>query len=359
MALIDSIFGALRRGQEPGVELVTRDRPRPATIDDWYRAAVRHSPVAIIFIDSQLRVRGASAAAAELFQVPEPPESLILFTRTPGIELAARQLLSGAAGPWELDAPHFDRRLRVSGVTVEDGALMFLEDISELRRLEAVRTEFVANLAHELRTPVTSLRLAIETLRGDLPVADRRMFLDRVIQESDYLSSILDTLRELAELERGEVKLTSERFKLPHLVGETWDRVAATGSTVSFELSMETTLEVAGDRAKLAEVLQNLLENAKRYSPGDGVIEVGAELGPGQVTIWVEDQGIGISPSDLPRIFERFYKADRSRTRAGRGSGLGLAITKHLVEAHGGRIHAEPGAAGGTRVTFTLPQPIS
>jgi len=308
-------------------------------------------------VDADLRMLEASPRAMAMMRTSSLPESLIAFCRTPEIETHAREVLQGKPGPWEVVAAHFDRRLRVSGVPVDShSAVLFFEDLTELGRLEAVRAEFVANLAHELRTPVTSLRLAIETLTREMPEAERNVFLSRILEEADYISSVLDTLKQLADLERGTIPIEREEFALVPLVEETWGRIADKGVSVGLALAVPVGLTIFADRPKIGEVLQNLLDNAERYSPRDGTIEVGCERGPDQVTVWVKDEGPGISPLDLPRIFERFYKVERSHTRQGRGSGLGLAIAKHLIEAHGGRTWAESSEAVGTRVGFTLPE---
>jgi two-component system phosphate regulon sensor histidine kinase PhoR len=323
----------------------------------WEGAALAAAPVAWARVDAELRVVNASPRAIKMMQVGTLPRSLIAFSRTPEIESHARAVLQGATGPWEVVAAHFGRRWRLSGLALgAAGAVLFFEDITELRRLEAVRTEFVANLAHELRTPVTSLRLAIETLSQGMPEKERRVFIGRMLEEADYMSSVLDTLKELADIERGTITVQREAFAVAALVEETWARVASRGTGVTLSSEIPPRMQMVADRPMIGEVLQNLLANAERYSPPDGVVEVGCTKGPADISLWVKDAGQGISPLDLPRIFERFYKVERSHTRSvGRGSGLGLAIAKHLVEAHGGRVWAESSEATGTRVGFTLP----
>ena len=315
-------------------------------------------PFPWLSIDGSLVVRDASAAAISLFEAAPPPQSLIAFCRTPEIETRARDALTGSVGPWEINARHFDRSLRMYAIRLErGGAILGWEDLTELRRLEGVRTEFVGNLVHELRTPLTSLRLAVETLGAGVDEPERSAFVDRVLENTDYIGGILDTLRQLAELERGSVRLDLEEFELRPLVEETWNRAAET-SEITLQVSMPDGFRLTADRQKVGQVLQNLLQNAHRFSPAAGVVEVGALEGAGTVEVWVLDRGPGIAPSDLTRVFERFYKADRARVRGGAGSGLGLAIAKHLIEIHRGRIWAESGAGEGTRVAFSLPQEV-
>ncbi|MHB8571681.1 MAG: sensor histidine kinase [Candidatus Dormibacteria bacterium] len=337
-------------------------RSDPAVVQrvgpDWAAPALAASPVPWVVVDQRLQVTEASPAALGLFTVAPPlPAALVAFTRSPEVESRARELLAGAVGPWQVAVPHFAKQLRMSGLQLTGGrAVLFWEDLTELRRLESVRTEFVANLAHELRTPITSLRLAVETLALGVPPEEAPVFLGRLIQEADYIAGVLDTLSELARLEEGAVKLNPETFALAPVIDETWRRVEGDASTVRLSNTVDSGATLAADRPKIGQVLQNLLQNAHRYSPADGTVSAGSVRAGAEVQIWVEDQGPGIPPADLPRIFERFFKSEASRTRGDRGSGLGLAIAKHLVSAHGGRIWAEAGATGGTRVTFTLPQ---
>jgi two-component system phosphate regulon sensor histidine kinase PhoR len=325
-------------------------------------------------VDPRLRVVEASAEAVALFQAqPEPGSTapagsggepsgwgpLIGFCRTAAIEQHARAALQGRAGEWELEAPHFGLRLRVRAIPLPAGwgAFLLFEDLTELRRLEAVRADFVTNLAHELRTPVASLSLAVETLQGDLPADQRRRFVGRVAEETRYIEGLLRTVSELAFLE-GQVRLSLEAFGLHEVVEETWLRVVARWGEGRLENRVERDLLVVADRIRVAEVLQNLLENAHRFSPPEAAVEVSAVRRQGEVEVTVRDHGPGIPPRELPRVFERFYKVDRARTRAGEGgSGLGLAIARHLVLAHGGQIRAEAPAGGGTALVFDLPEP--
>jgi two-component system phosphate regulon sensor histidine kinase PhoR len=274
------------------------------------------------------------------------------------VEERAREILGGATGPWEIDAANFRVTLRLQGVQLEDaGAFLYLSDITEVRRLEAVRADFVANLAHELRTPVASLSLAAETLSGGLPPDQAARFASRIAEETRYIEGLLRTVTELAKLE-GEVKLQVTDFSLHDVVVDSWRRVVDRQGPAQLRDEVPSEVWVRADRERVAEVLQNLLENAHHYSPEGRPVTVGAGATPEQTTVWVVDEGPGIPPKELPRVFERFYKVDRARTRRGDGSGLGLAISKHLVSAHGGRIWAEPAELGGTRVSFTIPTRI-
>jgi two-component system phosphate regulon sensor histidine kinase PhoR len=327
----------------------------PVPVADWTREALERAAILWLRVDRSLRVIEASAAAHEFFERPALPVSLIAITRSPMLEDRARSLMAGETGPWDVDVANFGSVLRLRGVDLGDaGFFLHFEDITEVRRLEAVRADFVANLAHELRTPVASLSLAAETLSGGLPPQETATFAARIAEETRYIEGLLRTVSELALFE-GEVKLQISEFNMHTVVLDTWRRVVARQGHGQLADEVPPDLWVRADPVRVAEVLQNLFENAHRFSPVGRPVTVGAEPGASETLVWVVDHGPGIPPTELPRVFERFYKVDRARTRRGDGSGLGLALSKHLVSAHGGRIWAESGDDGGTRVCFTLP----
>lgn len=308
-------------------------------------------------VDGGLRVTEASDAARDFFAPPSLPSSLVVVTRSAALESFARQGLAGETGPWDVDTAHFKRVFRVRVIVLADGgAVVFLDDVTELHRLQAMRADFVANLAHELRTPVASLSLAAETLSTELPVHEQRRFIARITEETRYIEGLLKSVSELALLE-SKVNLTLSEFDLHAVVEETWRRVTDRQGPSSLTNDVRVDFTVVADRVRVAEILQNLLENAHRFSPEGHDVEVRAWARGGMIEIGVRDHGPGIPPADLPRVFERFYKVDRARTRRGDGSGLGLAITKHLVSAHGGTVMAQAADGGGTVVTVRLPIP--
>jgi two-component system phosphate regulon sensor histidine kinase PhoR len=241
---------------------------------------------------------------------------------------------------------------------------MFLTDVTELRRLETIRQEFVANLSHELKTPLTSLRLAVESLLGEPapPAAARRRFAARALKETDHLASIVANLRELAQIEAGRTALTVTRFDVRELIQETVDRLRLDRP---LRLSVPDGLHVTADRTRLAQVLDNLLDNAAKFSPPGSPVEVDAGVEGGEFRLTVRDHGAGISPEHWPRVFERFYKVDPARSRddgdaarggrATTGSGLGLSITKHLILAQGGRVWTEAAREGGQVFGLAIP----
>jgi two-component system phosphate regulon sensor histidine kinase PhoR len=233
----------------------------------------------------------------------------------------------------------------------EGESLLFITDITELRHLARVRQEFVANLVHELKTPITSLRLTAESLLGDPLPKDRRRFAERLIKEADLMSKIIDNLRQLGDIETGAMAVEITRFDLRELID---DSLARLGSDRPTQLDVPAELVIATDRAKLAQAIGNLLDNAAKFSPPGTAVDVHAEVGE-ELVMSVRDRGPGISPEHWSRVFERFYKVDRARPRESGGFGLGLAITKHLVQVLGGRIWTEAAREGGQVFYIALP----
>jgi two-component system phosphate regulon sensor histidine kinase PhoR len=236
--------------------------------------------------------------------------------------------------------------------------LMVFQDLTQVRRLENIRRDFVSNISHELRTPLASLKALTETLQEsalDDPPAARR-FLSRMETEVDSLSLMVQELLELSRIESGKVPLQLEPVGptglLTAAVGRLGLQAERAGLQISIQ-SMEDLPSVLADPRRIEQVVTNLLHNAIKFTPSGGRIELAAEQAGDMIQFSVRDTGAGISTESLPRIFERFYKADQSRT--GGGTGLGLAITRHLVEAHGGRVWAESVEGQGATFYFTLP----
>jgi signal transduction histidine kinase len=323
---------------------------------DPFEDLLEHAPVMAILIDRQQQVVAANGAARSFFSIePESlPASLVEVTR----EACLPDLLVSGRPEAESRLVHHRRVVRTTllpGPRTGE-TLMFISDVTELRRLETVRREFVANLVHELKTPLTSMRLAAESLTTDPPPEHRKRFAERVVQESDALARVIDNLRQLAEIEGEATQVEPSRFPLEELIQESADRLR---SDRPIRLSVPHGLVVATDRAKLGQVLGNLLANAVKFSPAGSPIDVQAEVADGEVRISVRDRGPGISPEHWERVFERFYKVDRARSRATGGSGLGLAIAKHLMMVLGGRIWTETAREGGQLFTLTLPLVLS
>jgi two-component system, OmpR family, phosphate regulon sensor histidine kinase PhoR len=244
----------------------------------------------------------------------------------------------------------------LSGVEV-GASLIIVQDLSQIRRLETVRREFVSNISHELRTPLASLRAIADTLRDgaldDPPAAAR--FLDRMDAEIDALTQMVEELMELSRIESGRVPMRLAPVTVADVVRPAIERLRPQAERVDIVLHVDIGDDmpmVLGDLMRLNQVVTNLLHNAIKFTLPGGLIAVRTEHTADMVTICVEDTGIGIAPDVLPRIFERFYKADRARSEG--GTGLGLAIAKHIVQSHGGEIWAESVEGQGSTFCFSL-----
>jgi signal transduction histidine kinase len=309
-----------------------------------------------LLLDSERQVLGANRAAREFFAIDPArlPASLLEITR----EGRLLEALRAGSPEGELRLSHHKRiaQARLVPGPLPGDTLVFLVDVTELRRLETVRREFVANLSHELKTPLTSLRLAAESLLGDPPAPTRERFAQRVVKEADHLAGIIANLRQLVEIEGGVMAVQLTRFQLAELISETAERV---GLDRPLRVRAPDGLEVTSDRTKLAQALGNLLDNAVRFSPPGSLIEIEAVEAGAELQITVRDHGPGISPEHWGRVFERFYKVDPARSRATTGSGLGLAITKHLLMALGGRVWTEAAPGGGQIFGIALPSGLT
>ncbi len=229
------------------------------------------------------------------------------------------------------------------------------------RELETLRRDLIAWAGHDLRTPLASIRAIIEALADGVveDQAEQERYLHTAQRDIRALSQLIDDLFELAQLDAGGLKLERWPNSVSDLVSDSLESFSTLASQQHVTLQgsagpgVDPTLM---DSGKIGRVLANLISNALRHTPAGGTVEVNAWLEGTEVRVSVADTGTGIDPADLPRVFERFYRGDKSRSRASGGAGLGLAIAKGIIEAHGGRIWAESRPEGGTRITFTLPK---
>jgi len=232
------------------------------------------------------------------------------------------------------------------------------QDVTEAHRVARVRRDFVANVSHELKTPVGALQLLAEALleATDDPEAARR-FADRIQKESTRLGRLVTELMELSRLQGAEPLPDPEPVAVDRIVTETIDRTRTPASAKNIEVAVEGTrgLTAYGSEGQLVTAVTNLVENAIAYSPADTRVTISTGAGADTVEIVVRDQGIGIEPRDLDRIFERFYRADRARSRATGGTGLGLAIVKHIATNHAGRVDVTSTVGVGSTFTLRLP----
>jgi two-component system phosphate regulon sensor histidine kinase PhoR len=241
------------------------------------------------------------------------------------------------------------------------GAVLVFHDTTELRRLERLRQDFVANVSHELKTPLSVITACVETLLdgGVHDVDNQNRFLTRVHEESQRLHALILDLLSLARIESGEQLWTISSISVADLVQACADRHQARARGKRQAMTLEGPpsdhMQVLADEEALAEILNNLVDNALKYTPEEGAIRLRWWSDETYVTIEVNDTGIGIPEADLPRIFERFYRVDKARSRELGGTGLGLAIVKHLVQAMHGTIRAASVVGEGSTFTIRLP----
>lgn len=328
-------------------------------------AVLKHMADGVVITDAAGQVLLVNPAAAALLGTVEPgspPATLAqLARRHQLIELWKRSRDSGQEQTELLELGYPEATLQATITPVQEAEtrafLVILQDLTRVRKLEQVRRDFVSNVSHELRTPLASLKALVETLRDgameDPPAAQR--FLTRIEVEVDALTQLVTELLELARIEAGRAPLRLQPVPVADIVQTPVERLAPqaerAGLTLRVTLPDDLPLVLA-DVERARQVITNLVHNAIKFTPA-GEVEVTAGRQGDEVAISVRDTGVGIAENDLPRIFERFYKADRARS--GGGTGLGLAIAKHVVQAHGGRIWAESVEGQGSTFTFTLP----
>jgi two-component system phosphate regulon sensor histidine kinase PhoR len=242
-----------------------------------------------------------------------------------------------------------------------DDLVLVVEDVTELRRLQQIRTEFIDNLGHELRTPLSTVTLLAETLAREAEIAEvppkMRERIVRIEVETGHLAQMVNEMLDLARIEGGSQLRLDDDVDLAALAATSADRLRlfAERSGVTLVTDAEPDLpRVRGDESRLGQVVVNLVHNAVKFSPDGGEVRVAVRRDGDAIALSVADHGIGIRRADCARIFERFYKADRARVRGG-GTGLGLAIARHVVEGHGGRIGVESVEGAGSTFTFTIP----
>ena len=356
-------------------------RSRVETIDSdrlKLRAILASMTEGLIAVDSQQRILHMNEVAGLLLET-DPETSIGLQLRdvtrmTSVCEVLASTLESAEASSEEviLSASPRDRvlelhasPLRGTDPTRPPGALVVIHDMTELRRLEAIRRDFVGNVSHELKTPLTAIRAQLETLL-DMPdesvtPEERRRFLERANAQTDRLATIVRDLLVLSRIESERSGFEREPLDLRGPVNESVRGLEslATEKGVKVEVVLpDEPARVLGDREHLRQVVDNLLNNAIMYTPSGGEIRLVLRLDPRHVGLDVSDTGIGIAPEDRKRIFERFYRVHKGRSRQLGGTGLGLAIVKHVTQAHGGEVLVRSTLGEGTTFSVQLPLPL-
>lgn len=364
-----------------GTALDTMSRELRGRLENQRRARVQVETIlasmaeGVVAVDREERVLLMNRSAAGLLGLSEPLSSgarLWEHLRFPELERALRDALAGK-GPWHGDAASPLQDGRTLGMSVApvaadhlaagvrpEGTVALLSDVTAIRRLEQVRIDFVANVSHELRTPLAAVMGALETLNAPDPDPETRArFLDIASRNASRLHAIVLDLLDLSSIEAQGDRMPLEivRVDAPLRTAASALVGAAESKGVHFELPPPPPhpLIVNGNAQRLEQVFTNLLENAIKYTPRGGRVKVAIRQSQRDVSIDVDDTGIGIPEADLSRVFERFYRVDRARSREMGGTGLGLAIVKHVVRAHGGHVSVKSREGVGSTFTVTLP----
>ena len=243
----------------------------------------------------------------------------------------------------------------------DPAVLIVLQDESEIEKLTQMRTDFVANVSHELRTPLTSIKGFAETiLDSDMSDAVRvHRFVEIIESEADRLTRLIDDLLDLARIESGRIRLDFKRTSIRKVIQETVEKLIPQLEKAEIALDMDTdeaTTPLLADPDRLAQVIINYVDNSMKYTHKGGSIKIRAFETENEILVEVTDNGVGIPAQDLERVFERFYRVDKARTRSSGGTGLGLAIVKHIIEAHGGKVFVRSSAGMGSTFGFSLPK---
>jgi len=316
----------------------------------------------VLSCDARGRIVTANPAARRLLgyeERQELPALPVLFH-----EKAAREVVNAALRGETVEDREIDLDGRIcllsARALAEGGAVLVLHDITKVRQLEVIRRDFVANVSHELKTPLTSISGYAETLLADrADQATERRFLETILANARRMQRLVDDQLDLSRIESGRWRPAPQMVSTATALRESWEAVTRP-SRPNLEFSLEVDAGAESlyvDPEALGQVLGNLFDNSLRYTPPGGRIVASARPDDGGVRVSVSDTGAGIAGAHLSRIFERFYRADPSRSRAEGGTGLGLAIVKHTVEAHGGRVWAESVLGQGTTIHCWLPSP--
>ena len=351
LARLASAANRVRAELEEQVARVSRERDELTHLMD----EVGEGLMALTGDARILRINPAARRLLGLTEVP-PFAPVGSVVRDPILRDLLEASVIRAEG--RLDVAVGGRELEVrTKMGTDGGSVVLLVDITELRRLEAVRSDFVANASHELKTPLTVIRAAAETvLDGGLPPDLRKKFLRSIEGNTVRLQRLVDDLLDLSRYESGAWRPAREPFSVEAVAWSAWEELEAEAVRRGVALEVMGTGEAVGDEAAAYQIFRNLFENSLRYVPeARGRVSVEVTSTGGLLTVAVKDNGSGIPAAALPRIFERFYRVDTARSRQEGGTGLGLAIVRHLVSSMGGKVSAESTWGRGTTITFSVP----
>jgi two-component system phosphate regulon sensor histidine kinase PhoR len=357
--------------------------PQSDSFSPLFHAAAHAFDDGVVLVDADRRVRYINRQAEELLNLSHTisiGQGLITLARDYQVDAMVEEAIASAEPRESIFQPiGRQRTLRLRAIPLdhgERGALLLVRDVTQLSLLERARRDLVANVSHELRTPLASMKLLVETLQSDPPPPVAKRMLNQIAQEVDAITQLVEELHELAQIESGRVALQLVPAPLAPLVARTIERIRPQMDRKHLQMTTDVPDDLPQaliDCNRVGQVLLNLLHNASKFTPEGGRVSIAASVivvgdgsppppglppshAPGQwLLLSVTDNGIGIPAADLSRIFERFYKVDRARTRNAGGTGLGLAIAKHLVEGHGGRIWATSIEGEGSTFYLTLP----
>jgi two-component system phosphate regulon sensor histidine kinase PhoR len=363
----DDELGTVARALDNSIQEVGRRLAEQARDRARMEAILAGMVEGVIVVDPQARLQLVNDAARQMLKLEDVAigRPYVETIRLPAIaELVAAVLVGRTPEALQLSPPRDPSRTIMASAapaagTTAHGVILVLHDISELRRVDQIRRDFVANVSHELRTPLTAIRGYVEALsEEDTGPEDKRRFLEIIGRHTQRMERLVKDLLRLARLDAGQEALDvvtcDTRILVETVVSDIG--LAAEERRQHIEVTIAPGAEtIHADPAKLHDVLRNLAANAITYSPEGSTIRIDVTSAGGRVTIAVSDDGPGIPDEDLTRVFERFYRVDKSRARDPGGTGLGLAIVKHLVELHRGRVDVENRLEGGARFMITLP----
>jgi two-component system phosphate regulon sensor histidine kinase PhoR len=326
----------------------------------------------VIVVDAQGRLQLVNAAARQMLKLSDTGigRPYIETIRLPAIaELVAKTLAGSAPHALQFSPPRDDSRTIIARAAIaassEDtergaasrAAVLVLHDITDLRRTDQIRRDFVANVSHELRTPLTAIRGYVEALSDDATPDEQQRFLGIIARHTQRMERLVKDLLHLARLDAGQETLTVVACDVRGLIDGVITDVEPSANARDEQIQVAIAPDaqrIRADPTKLHDALRNLVANAITYAPEHSTITIEAVRVDSSVELSVADQGPGIPDQDLDRVFERFYRVDKSRARDPGGTGLGLAIVKHVVELHGGRVRAENLPHGGAKFTITV-----
>ncbi len=363
----DDELGSVARALDDSVQVVGRQLAEQARDHARMEAILAGMIEGVIVVDPHGRLQLANEAARRMLRLDDLSlgRHYLESIRHPAIaELVGAALSGRSPDALQLSPPRDPSRTIMARATPAagggaHGAVLVLHDITDLRRADQIRRDFVANVSHELRTPLTAIRGYVEALLDtDASGEQGRTFLGIIARHSERMERLVKDLLRLARLDAGQETLDiiscDTRNLVQGVIGDLGPSVESRRQRI--EIEVEPGAEVLhGDPAKVHDALRNLVANAITYSPEHTTIRIDAARADRAVELSVSDEGPGIPEEDLSRVFERFYRVDKSRARDPGGTGLGLAIVKHLIELHHGSVRAENRPEGGTRVTITLP----